>query len=219
MIKRFFSYMFGQIWSVFINGLLTLLPIAITLSVFSFSFKMVKSWLAPLRIFQESIPYLSDIPEAEIFLAFALIFLAGIFLKSFIIRSIIELFELLLEQVPLVRPVYAGVKQLVAAFSPTDTMTFQQVVLVEFPRPGIYSIGFQTSEVLKELSPNPDETYYSIFIPTTPNPTTGYFIMAKKQEFKTVDLTTQEAMALIISGGIIQPKRYKKEWVEPGTLK
>lgn len=208
MIRKIIEKSINFIWSLFLNGLLTLLPITITLAIFNVTFKLLKNWLSPLIQLEEHIPYFNTLPHAEFLLALIIIFLAGVFLKSFVIRSLLELFEMILEYVPLVRPVYTGIKQLVSAFSPTD-MTFQQVVLVEFPRPGIYSIGFQTSQLAKELSPDPDQTFYSIFIPTTPNPTTGYFVVVKEQDFKPVGLTTQEAMALIISGGIVQPKRYK----------
>ena len=117
----------------------------------------------------------------------------------------------MLEQIPFVRPLYTGVKQLVSAFSPSDTLTFQQVVLIEFPQKGMFSVGFQTSEIAPEIAPDKQDTYYNVFIPTTPNPTTGFFVMAKRKDFKPVNLTTQEAMALIMSGGIVQPKRYKPQ--------
>jgi uncharacterized membrane protein len=170
MIRDFFNGIIRYIWSFFISGLLTLLPITITFGIFSFSFRLIKGWLTPLRSCQECIPYLKNIPHAEIILAIGFVFLAGIILKSFIIRSVINFFEMILEQLPLVRPVYTGVKQLVKAFSPDDAMSFKQVVLVEFPRPGVYSIGFQTSELAKELSPDTEHIFYNIFIPTTPNP-------------------------------------------------
>ena len=208
MIRRFFSFITGHLWSLFINGLLTLLPITITIGFFSFSFKVIKSSLAPLQEFQNKIPYLNNIPHAEIIMALAIIFIAGIVLKSFIMRSVLNLFEKIVDKVPLVRPVYTGIKQLVIAFSPSDTVTFKQVVLVEFPRKGLYSIGFQTSQLPKELSPDPDHIFYNVFIPTSPNPTTGYFTIVKKEDFKPLNLTTQEAMTLIISAGIVQPKRY-----------
>lgn len=211
MIRQFFNKLISTIWSFFLNGLLTLLPITITFGIFSFTFKLLKSWLAPLRTCHECVPYLKDIPHAEIFLAIGFIFFAGIVLKSFIIRSLINFVERIVEHVPLVHPVYTGVKQLVKAFSPDDALTFKQVVLVEFPRPGMFSIGFQTSELAKELSPDTQHIFYNVFIPTTPNPTTGYFIVVKKQDFRPVNLTTQEAMALIISGGIIQPERYERK--------
>lgn len=209
MIRTIFSKFFGFIWSLFINGLITLLPITITIAVFSFSFRLIKGWLAPLTQLQCKIPYLNCIPHAEIILAFLIIFAAGIILKSFIMQSLMNLFESILEYVPLVRPVYTGVKQLVNAFSPHDDLSFKQVVLVEFPRPGLYSIGFQTTELAPELSPDKEHHFYNVFIPTTPNPTTGYFAIVRTKDIKPIDLTTQEAMALIISGGIVQPERFK----------
>jgi uncharacterized membrane protein len=203
-----FNKIYNLIKSLFINGLLALLPIVITASFFSFTFKLIKSWLAPIQ--ELNIPYISIIPHSEIILVILFIFVAGIILRSFIIQSIIDLFEMLLSNVPLIAPVYTGVKELVKAFSPSDTDTFKDVVLVEFPLKGTYSIGFLTSELTPELSPNKDEQFYNIFIPTTPNPTTGYLAIMTKQNFTVVDLTTQEAMSLIISGGILQPERLKK---------
>jgi len=205
--KSLFGRLYSLIKSFFINGLLTLLPIAITLSLFSFMFRLFKSWLTPLQ--QLDIPYLNVIPHGEIILVILLVFAAGVILRSFIIQSVIDLFEILLSNVPIIYPVYIGIKQLVHAFSPNDKETFKQVVLVEFPLKGTYSLGFLTSELKKQLSPNKEEPFYNIFVPTTPNPTTGYFVVMPKKNFIAVDLTTEEAMALIISGGIIQPDRFK----------
>ena len=207
MISSLIKKIADKVWTVFLNGLLTLLPITITFGIFSFSIKLLNGWLAPIR--QLKAPYLEKIPHGEILLVIAIIFFAGLVLKSFILQSLFELFEFTVSSIPIVRPVYTGVKQLVHAFSPSDTQTFKQVVLVEFPRKGCYSVGFLTSEIAKELSPTQDEPYYNIFIPTTPNPTTGFFIIFTKKDFMPVDITTEEAMALIISGGIIQPARFK----------
>lgn len=209
MIVKFFKSLFDTISSLFINGLLTLLPITITAGIFSFSFNLLKTWLAPLQ--KLKVPYVSTIAHGEFVLMLAIVFFAGFILRSFIVRYIIDFFELLVSNVPIIHPVYTGVKQLVHAFSPADTNTFKQVVLLEFPRTGVYSIGFLTSELAKELAPNKEKIFYNIFVPTTPNPTTGYFVTVEKHLFISVDLTTQEAMALIISGGIIQPDRFKKK--------
>ena len=83
--------------------------------------------------------------------------------------------------------------------------SFKHVVLIEFPRKDIYSIGFMTSEVPAQLSPNKNHTYYNIFLPTTPNPTAGFFLMVDKNNVQITNLSRQEAMALIMSGGIILP--------------
>lgn len=99
----------------------------------------------------------------------------------------------------------------VQAFSIQDKITFKQVVLVEFPRPGIHSVGFLTSELAPELTLNNPQKCYGVFIPTTPNPTSGFFVVVPESDMHIVDLTRQEAMAMIISGGIIQPERLNKK--------
>ena len=109
------------------------------------------------------------------------------------------------------RPIYGGIKQLVQAFNPHDNVSFKHVVLVEFPRKGIYSMGFMTSEMPAELTPDQATTYYNIFVPTTPNPTSGFFLVAAKENVHIVNISRQEAMALIISGGTIQPERFTQK--------
>jgi uncharacterized membrane protein len=96
----------------------------------------------------------------------------------------------------------------VHALSAQDGFTFKHVVLVEFPRKGVYSLGFVMSKFPDHLSPQSTIPLYSIYIPTTPNPTTGFFILSPQHEFTIVDLTRQEAMTLIVSGGILQPERF-----------
>ena len=191
------------------NGLLTLLPIAVTVGIVTFSFKLLKNLFAPLQKFQNIIPLLKNIPHAEFIIGIGAIFIAGIVLKSFIMRYVFELFERIVNYVPLVKLVYRGTKQLVSAFSPDDSLSFQQVILVEFPRQGVYSIGFQTNKLSESLSPDKDRQFYNVFIPTSPNPTTGYFLIVREGDFRPINLTTQEAMAMIISGGIIQPDKCK----------
>ncbi len=205
-LSTFLKSLVQQCWLLFLNGLLTLLPVTITFSIFSFVFKLIKGWLAPLK--KISAPLFCYLPHTEIIIAIAIIFISGVLFKSLIARSLIDIFEYLVKRMPLVRTVYTGVKQLVHAFSPNDHNSFQQIVLVEFPRTGVYSIGFLTSQVKEEIKPTVDHDYFNVFIPTTPNPTTGYFIMVKDEDYKIIDITTQEAMALIISGGIVQPNRF-----------
>ena len=104
-------------------------------------------------------------------------------------------------------------KQLVNAFNPDNHIAFKKVVLIEFPSKGLHSIGFLTSELVKELRPKKEVCYYNIFIPTTPNPMSGYFVILPKSEVIITNLNRQEAMAMIISVGIIQPN-YKKNYFE-----
>lgn len=201
LIIRLFDY----IGSVFIKGFFTLLPIALTLGLIRFFFKLIKSWLTP--IYELEPAYLKAIPHSEIILVITFIFLVGLVFKFFLLDKLLEFIEQLLSKVPLLRPIYFGIKQLVQAFTLKDKVTFQRIAYIEFPRPGVYSLGFLTSTLNPELAPDDTVTYYNIFIPTTPNPTTGFYIIVPEHECRFVNLTKQEAMAIIISGGIIQPER------------
>lgn len=194
------------IWSLFLQGLLTVLPIILTLALFNVSFKFLKGWLEPIR--RVCPPDFACIPHAEILLAIIIIFLIGTIIKVFMLRSLVHAIENVLFRVPIIRTVYRGIRQLVMAFNPEDNITFKEVVFIEFPRLGMYSLGFITSDLPKDLAPHEEDLYVTIFIPTTPMPTTGYFIIAKRKDLMHAPLTHQEAIALIISGGIIKPERY-----------
>ena len=197
---------------LFLNGFFFLLPIAITFALFNFVFKLITSWLNPIR--QLQIPYLSQIPYYEVILVAVFIAFVGVILKTFILKPLVRFIEKILERTPLIRIVYSGAKQLILAFTAQDQLSFKSVVMVEFPRPNMYSIGFLTSEALPIIHAKTKQKYFNIYIPTTPNPTTGYFVMIPEDEIIETDLTRQEAISLIISGGILQPDRYatnKKE--------
>lgn len=199
-----------HLWSLFLGGLITLLPITLTIAVFHTSFKILAGWLAPVRAYvPEQIANL--IPYSEIISIILLIFLFGIILRVFVLHTVIHAIEEIIVKIPLIRPIYSGIRQLIQAFSIQDKITFKQVVLVEFPRPGIHSVGFLTSELASELTLGNSQKCYGVFIPTTPNPTSGYFVIVPASDIHVVDLTRQEAMAMIISGGIIQPERLNKK--------
>ena len=208
-LKSFLFLIFGTIKKIFLNGLIVLLPITLTFSLFAFSWRIMINWLEPIKQFKPEL--LKKIPHSEVILIVAFIFAIGTLLKIFVLKSLINLFESILEKIPLVRNVYGGIKQLVHAFGIKDKKSFKQVVLVEFPRKGVHSIGFLTSKVQSELAPNKDEKFCHVYIPTTPNPTTGYLVILPEQDVRKISLTRQEAMALIISGGIIKPDRFSKK--------
>lgn len=203
-IKKIITQMSELIGSLFINGLLTLLPITLTIVLFHVTFKLLKSWLEPVAAIKPS--FLAWIPQAEIILTLGIIFLFGAILKFFVLNQLIHIVEGILFRIPLVRPVYMGIKQLVHAFNPNNMLSFKKIVMIEFPRAGVYSIGFLTSELATSIAPQDGKKYFSIFIPTTPNPTSGYFVIVSEAEIQITNLTRQEAMAMIISGGIIQPE-------------
>lgn len=204
--ENFFSKISYFIGYVFVKGLITILPLTLTIALLNVSFKILKNWLQPIYKWEPE--YLKAIPFSEFLLAILVILIIGTFVNIFILGTLVHVLESVVFKIPLVRPIYSGIKQLVHAFNPQDKVSFKKVVIIEFPRKGIYSLGFLTSELPLELTPDTSMKYFNVFVPTTPNPTTGFFFMVSEDNVKVIDLSRQEAMALIISGGIIQPERF-----------
>lgn len=211
--KNLISRITQFIKTSFFNGLLIILPFTLTIGLFMLSCRILINWLQPAQeLLDHPIVFIANIPYRlilnQIFLVVIGLFLIGALVRILLLEPLVHAFERMLFKIPMVRPIYSGIKQLVKAFSAQDTFTFKKVVLVEFPRKGIYSLGFLTSELPSSIAPENGEKFYNVFIPTTPNPTSGYFVILSKQDFKDIDLSRQEAMAMIISGGIIQPDRF-----------
>jgi uncharacterized membrane protein len=203
----FFNNATHQLWTFFFSGLLTILPLTLTIALFRFSWRLIKGWFEPIHAMLEN-TYIDSIPHIELIVVLAAIIAIGMFMHIFILRSLMHMIEGVIFRIPLVRPVYSGIKQLIHAFNPHDD-SFKKVVLIQFPRNGSYSIGFITSVVPSYAQPERTKTYFHVFVPHTPNPTTGFLMLVAEEDIILIDLTRQEAMALIISGGIIKPERLK----------
>lgn len=198
-----------KIWSVFLRGLFALLPLTLTIAIFKTSFNLLHGWLSPLRRLLPT--FFELLPRGAEFLAVVLFIIGvGLIMRGFFIRPLLHWFESLLFKIPLVRPVYAGTKQLVKAFSPGDGQgTFKYVVMIEYPRHGVYTIGFIANQLHPDLAPEKTERYFSIFIPSVPNPATGNIVVLPESAITLSAMSRQDAMAMIISGGIIQPENYQ----------
>lgn len=196
---------FKYIQHLFVTGLLFLLPITITFSLFHFFFSVIKKWLQPIQNLK--LPFIEKLPNHEILVLVGFIFIIGILIKAFILRPLVVIMEESLSKIPFIRTIYMGVKQLVFAFSSHDQTSFKRVVIVQYPRAGIYSIGFLTKDMPEAIA---GKNLVGIYIPHTPNPASGNFIMLPASDIQETDLNRQEATALIISGGIVQPNRFKK---------
>jgi len=205
-MKKILNKITELLRSWFLNGLLIILPVALTLILFNATFKLVKRWFAPLQAYLPA--KLAAFPHSEIVIVLVAILLVGIIVRFFVLRPIIHIIEeQFVLKIPLIRPVYSGIKQLVSAFTSQDQLSFNTVVMLEFPSAGIYSLGFMTGVFPEALTKSSDK-YYNIYVPTTPNPTTGFFVLLPEHRFKVIDLTRQEAMSIIMSGGIIKPERF-----------
>jgi uncharacterized membrane protein len=225
MVKRIhnaFTAISDFLWVLFLNGLLTILPIVLTVTLFNFILKILTGWLEPIRrwfiALSEKVPTIkpvihflfTTIPYFELIIALCIIIIIGIVVRVFILRTLWHALEQFFLKIPIIRTVYSGVRQMTMAFDPHN-QSFQKVVIIEYPRQGIYSIGFLSGDILPELAPEPHTSFVGIYVPTTPNPTHGVYIMVPQQDVMISDLTRQEATAIIISGGIIQPARFTRK--------
>lgn len=217
LVLHFFRRLADELRSIFISGFLTLLPIALTIALFSFTFKLIKAWSQPLYlILPESF---KSIPSSGVLVALLTIVIVGMVLRYLLLHPLVEFIEnTIFGNIPLVKQVYFGIKQLIKTLYPSniDESEIQKVVLVQFPRPGVYCIGLVTGithphMLIGEYGQQTPPIYYNIFVPTTPNPTTGFFFMVAESECQATTLTRQEAMTLVISGGIIQPEHFIKK--------
>ena len=186
----------------FIAGVVVLIPIGITLYLTIFIIN-VSSKLIPKEINPNHyLPY--NIPGLEILIAVLLITIIGWISLSFIGKRLFNLFESLLNKIPIIRTIYSAVEQLIETFtkSKSDKKT---VVLIEYPRKGVYAVGFATKENTGEIKNKAGKELINVFVPTTPNPTSGFLLMFPKDEVIYLDLSFEEASKFIVSAGSFNP--------------
>ena len=213
----------------FYTGLITLLPITITLYIFywivSFIAKIIsKSFIAIFlqklvsrfpelvgdSVYQES-AVRWGINIVSVLIIVLIITLVGYTFKNIFFIGIGKKIEDLLIKAPIIKHIYTTISQIVKIVSTNQKHTYQKVVLIEYPKSGVYSVGFLTAEsniILEEVLKI--EKMYNIFIPTSPNPTSGMFVCIAKENVKILDMKIDDAVKLIISGGVIVPKTTKE---------
>tara|TARA_B100001741_G_C16355181_1_gene505983 strand:- start:32 stop:643 length:612 start_codon:yes stop_codon:yes gene_type:complete len=193
---------FTSLRNNFIAGVVVLIPIGITLYLTLFIIK-VSSGLIPKEINPNHyLPY--NIPGLEILIAVLLITIIGWISLSFIGKRLFNLFESILNKIPIIRTIYSAVEQLIETFtkSKSDKKT---VVLIEYPRKGVYAVGFATKENTGEIKKKAGKELINVFVPTTPNPTSGFLLMFPKDEVIYLDLSFEEASKFIVSAGSFNP--------------
>ena len=150
---------------------------------------------------------------AALLLAIGLVTLVGRLTRHYVGRKLVEVGDVLLLRVPLLNKIYSTVKQVKEAFAGNKS-SFQQAVLVEFPRPGIYSMGFITSDQRNEVQIKTPETVWSVFVPTTPNPTSGFLVYVPDNQLIRLDMSVADAIKSIVSLGSLAPE-YAAEMSKP----
>jgi len=189
----------------FLTGLLVILPIFITVYVVLF---LIRAMDVVLKFIPAK--YQPEIPGLGLILAAILISAVGLLTRNFAGRKVVQLGEKMVDRIPLVRIIYSGVKQLLEAFFVQKTAAFRRVALLEYPRRGVYVIGFITGESRGEVQRKTDKNMINVFVPTTPNPTSGFYVLIPEDELVALDMTIEDAFKLIISGGIFTPPEVTK---------
>ena len=193
---------FTRIRNYFIAGVVVLIPIGmtiyLTLFLVSISSKILPKEINP----NHYLPY--NIPGVEIVTSIILITLIGWLSLSFIGKKMLDIFNNVLKRIPILRTFYSAIVQMTETFTKTDKNQ-KNVVLVEYPRKGCWAVGFATKENFGEISNKTKKKLINVFVPTTPNPTSGFLLMFPKDEVIYLDLTFEEASKFIISAGTSNP--------------
>jgi len=182
----------------FLAGILAVIPIAATVLILIWLFTTLDSILQPVI----QLIWGHPVPGVGFGIAILLIYLVGVIVSNVIGKRLLNYGESLLARVPVVRQVYTGIKQISESFSMPGKSGFMQTVLVEFPRKDIWTVGFIT----KESPTQSGEIQLNIFIPTAPNPTSGFLQIVKEDEIIRTDIPVSEALQMIISAGKVSPQ-------------
>ena len=202
-LKRKSISITAKLRNYFITGIVVLIPIGVTLYLTRF-FIRVSSKLIPAEINPNNyLPIL--IPGLEIILAIIFITLIGYLSLSFIGKKILQLFNDLLKRIPILRTIYSAIGQMAETLAP-KRKSKKSVVLVEYPRKGSWAVGFATKDNKGEISKKTNQKLVNVFIPTTPNPTSGFLLMFPKEDIIYLDMNFEEASKFIVSAGTSNPK-------------
>jgi len=189
-----------KVKQLFVRGLFSVLPIVATIYIILFLFRLMDNVLGPYIRSVLGRP----LPGIGMFASIILIFIAG-WVSNIMGGKLFHFGERLLGKVPIVSRIYSGVKQIVDAFSFRGKQVFSQVVLVEYPRKGIYAIGFVTGKCAGEVQSKTETGLINVFMPNTPNPTAGKLILVPNNEITYLDMTVEDGLKLIISAGMVTP--------------
>ena len=216
MIRTIFAPLFFTIRHLrnkLLLGILVLVPLIATVLILVWAFNSVDNILQPLIRSTWGINF----PGIGVAIVLVLAYVAGIIASSILGRKIISFVESYLDRLPVFGQLYRGIRQIIRSFSEPRETGFMQVVFIEYPRKGIYSIGFITNE-LRDKS---EEKFYTVFIPTSPNPTSGFMEVVREEEMIRANISVEEALRVVVSAGRVPLQTSalvkKKETSEEGA--
>lgn len=190
----------------FMRGIAVIVPIVITIIVLKTLFEAIDGIISPLT--DELIGF--HVPGVGFVTMLLLIMIVGLMSRNLIGRFIIKFFDKLISTLPLARTIYSAIRDLISAFAiSAKSKTFKNVVVVEYPRVGLYSVGFATNEVFMNLDGQNNTDLVSVYFPHPPNPTSGVVIFVPRDQIKVLNLTIEEGLKLVLSGGVVSKSEIK----------
>ncbi|GAB4298141.1 MAG: DUF502 domain-containing protein [Methylophaga sp.] len=194
-----------------IAGLLVWMPLGITFLVVRAIVGLLDSTLLLLpEAYQPDNLLGFHIPGLGVLLAVILVLVTGMVVANLLGRRLVSAWESLLSRIPLVRTLYTGVKQILEAVLATDAKSFRRVLLLEYPRRGVWSLAFMTTDQLGEVQQKTESNMIGVFVPTTPNPTSGFVLMVPEEEVIFLDMSVEQGLKMIISMGTVVPDGQKE---------
>jgi uncharacterized membrane protein len=194
--------MWQKISSWFIRGLITLLPLLITIWLIYFIFSFMDSILGNFITLFIGHP----VPGLGLTITIILIFLVGFFASYIISAQFFKLIEELLSRVPIIKSIYFGIKQINdVLFMQKNAEEYRRACIIEYPRKGVWSLGFVTSDAVSEIEVKAKEKMINVFIPNTPTPATGFLVIVPAREVVLLEMKIEDAFKYVVSGGVLQP--------------
>lgn len=203
-MKKFWDFLKGVFKKNFIAGTLVLVPIFVTIWVL----KVIVVWADTFFIsvlptsFQPETLYGRKIPGMGILVTVVFILFAGVITRLYLGRKLVKLGDKIISKIPIGRSVYMIIKEFLSGVLTQDKEKFKRVVLVEWPRKGSYMMGFITGKPSPLVKPDDTKEWVNLFIPTSPNPTTGFYVIIPKEEIKILEMGADKAFKTIISSGL-----------------
>ena len=209
--------LFGRLRAWFFTGLLVTAPVLLTVYITWAAIKLIDSQVSKLLPgFEASI--LGDVPGVGLIIGAVLITLIGAIAAGFLGRYIIRLGEAILNRMPVVRSIYGATKQILETVMASQSDAFREVVLVEYPRKDLWVIGFVTGTTKGEVQDAIIEDTVNVFVPTTPNPTSGFLLFCPRGDLRYLDMSVEDAVKLVVSGGIVTPPYKQSDKTASGKI-
>jgi uncharacterized membrane protein len=189
----------------FISGLLFWIPLALSVMVIKFFLELVNSLVPPQFLPETLFNINTDFLGSGVVLVVLIILLTGVLVTNILGRKVVELWERFLNKIPGFRGIYSALKKLSSTMLSPSSENFKKALLVQYPREGMWTIAFQSGSYRGEAETIIGEEIINLYVPTTPNPTSGFFIMMPKKDTIELKMSVEEAFKLIISTGVVAP--------------